>query len=189
VRFEFERNDDSNRGAAGVCKALDYWGNLLSAIELLRGFGEVTHDDGLVPHTTSQYLCCVAADDYPLAIKAIQSVNWHVNITFDKLVCNDDEHSGNLTTSVILRLSQQSQMDWRRMVMRFESAIAAAGVHLKRLRSQQEFFHSTMAVVVRSFPIDVALQSINAQIPVWTSEPLRIDTLLMLDPITWFLAS
>lgn len=56
----------------------------------------------------------------------------------------------------------------------FESAIINAGLPLRKPRFAQEFFHSTDAVVGRSYPTQTVLRDINKAIPQWT-ENKRAD--------------
>jgi hypothetical protein len=168
-----------------------YWSNLASAIKMLGSFGPLISNDLIRPHITTQYICCQNETALQTIASTMQAQRWDaLNVTFDRLVCNNDMHNGTNTTSIVARLSDASQVLLGRAVADFERAIIAAGVPIVHRRASQEFFHSTVAVVDRGFPSDLALAHVNAQITHWTGAlgPIRVFNLMMLDPIDFFFA-
>lgn len=160
-----------------------YWQRLVESILMLAENGIVWSEDSWMPHITFQYLCCYTQSQYATMLSAFKQIKWRpLNATFDRLVCNDDTHLGDNTTSFIVRLSNSSQLQWSQTVRQFEDAIVNAGLPLHKPRSKMEFFHSTDAVVSRSFPTESVLKQINKQIPQWTenNEPIVVSRLLFL---------
>jgi hypothetical protein len=168
-----------------------YWNNLAGAIKMLSTFGPLLSNDLIRPHITTQYLCCTNSSALQIIANTMQAQRWDaLNVTFDRLVCNNDMHNGTNTTSIVAHLSDASQTVLGRAVARFEDAIIAAGVPIAHRRASQEFFHSTVAVVERDFPSDLALAHVNSKITQWTGGlgPIRVFSLMMLDPIDFFFA-
>jgi hypothetical protein len=138
-----------------------------------------------------RYLCCQNDTALQIIANTMQAQKWNaLNVTFDRLVCNNDMHNGTNTTSIVAKLSDESQIVFGRAVAAFEHAIITAGVPIVHRRASQEFFHSTVAVVDRAFPSDVALASINGKIKQWTGGlgSIRVFSLMMLDPVDFFFA-
>lgn len=168
-----------------------YWKNVASAVKMLGTYGPLISNDLIRPHITTQYLCCQNDTALQIIANTMQAQKWNaLNVTFDRLVCNNDMHNGTNTTSIVAKLSDESQRIFGRAVADFEHAIITAGVPIVHRRATQEFFHSTLAVVDRAFPSDSALASINGKIKQWTGAlgPIRVFSLMMLDPVDFFFA-
>jgi hypothetical protein len=164
-----------------------YFATLVQAVGILGQFGTLLSTDVLRPHVTIEYFCCKTPQELQTIATVLENTPWQpFNASFDALVCNDDQHNGANTTSLVVRLDAASQTAFGASVRAFEDAIIAAGVKITHRRAQQEFFHSTVAVVLRepAFPVEKALRTVNAKIANWTGShgPIVIRRLLMLDP-------
>jgi hypothetical protein len=135
------------------------------AVDIMRSFPGVNTDDRLDIHTTFQYLCCVTIEEligkvYP----ALDAVKWApVNVSYSHAVCNKDG-------SIILMADAASQAALGAVVEKFEEAIEATGVAVVP-RSTMEGFHMTIGTTNATYPMEQALEAINAAIPegTWTA--------------------
>ena len=152
-------------------------GNIGRAVDIARSFPGVISDDALDIHVSFMYLCCMTVDDLRTKVyPALDAVKWApFNISFSRAICNRDG-------SIILALDDASQATMGAVVARFEAAIVAAGVPVFP-RSKMQGFHMTIAATNDSFPMEVALDEINAAVPAGTwAAPFALSKFAFLLP-------
>jgi len=111
------------------------------------------------------------------------------SLTFKEAVCNVGGDGISSAYSIIVTLTEESQKSTLAFVTSIEQNMIAHGIPVNRPRSQQEPFHSTLAVVDYYFPVDEALAAVNAKIPIYNSQPMIVDQFTMLFPPHEFYAS
>ena len=129
-------------------------------------------------HISFNYFCCYSAEDKAVINSVLAKHKWpEVEVTFDQptiRIDSDAEHIEHY--SVILLLDDASQLKLAEVMEGVEGAIRAAGVDVHVPRSQQEPFHSTLAVVPgRDFAAVAALEAVNVAVPPGTwSTPILL---------------
>lgn len=169
---------------------LDFYVKFGQLISTLQSFTNSISSDRVKPHVTFMYLCCMTSEQYSVVEKVVDSVQWGpLTLSFDRIVCNHDANlspaTKNSSISVVARLSKSTEDQWNSSIAKVETALLAAGVHLVRRRTVQEFLHSTLAVFSNySLPLLAdALNAVNNPFP-WNAVPEMKISFLQL--VTFF---
>jgi hypothetical protein len=129
-------------------------------------------------HISFNYFCCYSAEDRAVINDVLAKHEWpETEVTFDQptiRIDSDAEHIEHY--SLIILLDAASQQKMAAVMEGVEGAIRAAGVDVHVPRSQQEPFHSTLAVVPgRHFAAVAALEAVNVAVPPGTwSTPILL---------------
>lgn len=120
------------------------------------------------------YFCCYQKEDLKTLHAVLEGFDWpEVQVSFDKPTIRIDSDANDVSHySFILLLDEKSQKIVHDVMSKVEAAVRGAGVDVHVPRSQQEPFHSTLAVVNGlDFPAAAALQAVNAAVPpgTWTA--------------------
>jgi hypothetical protein len=131
-------------------------------------------------HISFNYFCCYSTEDISVIISVLSKYEWpEIEVTFDQptiRIDSDAEHVEHY--SFIIMLDDTSQKKMAAVMEGVEEAIRAAGIDVHVPRSQQEPFHSTLAVVPgRDFAAVAALKAVNAAVPPGTwSAPILVKS-------------
>eukprot|EP00605_Chrysophyceae_sp_TOSAG23-4_P000183 GSChrysophyteH1.ASY1.ANO1.217.1 assembled CDS len=125
-------------------------------------------------HMSFNYFCCYQKEDLKTLHAVLEGFDWpEVQVSFDKPTIRIDSDANDVSHySFILLLDEKSQKIVHDVMSKVEAAVRGAGVDVHVPRSQQEPFHSTLAVVNGlDFPAAAALQAVNAAVPpgTWTA--------------------
>jgi len=158
--------------------------NMQKAVHILSSYGSLITTDRLLPHITIQYLCCYSLGEYSKIADAIRKVKWKpLPVTFANLTCNVGGDDMQSARSLIIRLSRDSQNTLAHFVEEVEHIMEnEMNIPVHRRRKDQEFFHSTLAVVREDYPVKEALLEVNNELRNWTTTPILIDSMIMLFP-------
>ena len=66
--------------------------------------------------------------------------------------------------------------------------LALEGIPIRRPRTTQQIFHSTLGVVNSTYPIDQVIDALNAQITQWSSAPIVMRHFALERPLRRFSA-
>lgn len=107
-----------------------------------------------------------------------------MQVTFDRVVCNNGGDGFRTTTSIILLVSNETQKIMGNLVDAFEKALINHGIPVTKPRSKMEPFHTTIAVTRPSYQnVSGVVDLINQQITDWTDgNPIVIDSFEMIFP-------
>ena len=151
--------------------------NMEAADRAIQAFGDATVtplSSNTHIHLSFNYFCCYSKTDTATIKRILHSFEWPaVEISYDRPVWRIDSDAADVDHySAIVLLDEASQQRMQDVMLAVEAAIRSAGVDVHVPRSQQEPFHSTLAVVSgKSFPAIAALQAVNEAVPpgTWNS--------------------
>jgi len=161
--------------------------NMKKAIQIIKKYPGVVSTDEDDLHSTLFYFCCYHLVEYKVISDIFANYSWSpFEMKFDHAVCNSGGDSNSTYLSIIVTLEKSSEQKMQHLVKHMEHILEQEGIRIHVPRKHQEPFHSTLAVVDSSYPLDKVLKEINTQIPVFSPIPVTISCFTsVIPPVTY----
>eukprot|EP01012_Entosiphon_sulcatum_P068353 TRINITY_DN9850_c0_g1_i1.p2 TRINITY_DN9850_c0_g1~~TRINITY_DN9850_c0_g1_i1.p2 ORF type:complete len:223 (-),score=48.83 TRINITY_DN9850_c0_g1_i1:121-789(-) len=162
-------------GLEGTGHVEEFRANMQKAQAIMNRYPGVTsQDDWSIYHCSINYFCCHTEAEKLKVKQVLANLKWKpFNVSFAGTTCNKGPTEDHLSLYATANAATQASL--KAFSQQIEQAVQAAGVPIHHPR--QEAFHSTLGQGNLKYPADVAVQTINANVPVFTTKPIEV---------TWF---